>query len=117
MPFVNQEQFAAHSSRTALLMEVKDKDGNKQVIIYHLTSPVITLEQDYDIGYNIFDASTRILPQSTKVTIEAYLSDPRRYEGNMPDPNQGEVEHTKAITDGTEEEIVYEADEFEDWEA
>lgn len=115
MPFVNSEQFLPRSSRTALLMEVVDKDGNKNVLIYHLTGPMtITLDNEYDLTYNIFEPTTRLHHTSTKVTIEGYLGDPRQYDGAMPDPNQAEVEHTKAITDGNEDEIII--DDYEDWD-
>jgi len=115
MPFVHQEEFYPRSNRTALLMEVVDKNGDKKLVIYHLTSPVITMETDYEASYNIFDSAARVLPTSTKVIVEAYLSEPRDYDARQPVFDQKELEHTKAITDG-DDEIVYEPDEYEDWE-
>lgn len=113
MPFVNQEQFYPSSQRTALLMELVDKEGNKKIVIYHLTRPQITMETDYEARMNIFDTAARMIPTSTKVTVEAYLSDARDYDAREPVFEQKELAHTKAVTDGNE--IIYEADEYEEW--
>jgi len=94
-------------------MEVVDSEGNKKIVIYHLTSPQITMETDYEARLNIFDTAARIIPTSTKVTVEAYLSDARDYDAQQPVFDQKELEHTKAVTDGNE--IIYEPDDYESW--
>ena len=114
MPVVHQEEFYPRSNRTALLMEIVDKEGNPKIVIYHLSSPQITMETDYDVSFNIFDPTARVSPTQTKVIVEAYLSDARDFNGSQPVFDQKELEHTKAITDG-DDEIVYESDEYEDW--
>lgn len=117
MPIFGEQQFMPGATRTALLMEMKDKDGNKQVLIYHLTQPIITLENEWEANFNLFDPRIQMTNYGTKVTIEAYLSDPRNYDGPMPDPDQKEIEHTKAVTDGTpEEEIIYDEHDYDSWD-
>lgn len=113
MPFVHQEEFYPRSNRTALLMEIVDKEGNKKIVIYHLSSPQITMETDYDVSFNIFDPTARVSPTQTKVIVEAYLSDARDFNGSKPVFDQKEIEHTKAVTDGNE--IIYEPDDYESW--
>lgn len=81
-------------TRAALLIETFDKDGNKQIMIYHLTEPIsMVMEQDYSMHYNMFDGVSRAASMPTRLSVEAYLADPnpQYWEGPMPDPDQQEL--------------------------
>lgn len=98
-------------TRAALLIETKDENGNKHVMVYNLAMP-LTVSLDYDIAsrYNIFDGfdHKNQVPMSTNIHIDATLTDPpREWQGSMPE-TQEELEDQKAIE--SSEEIVVEGE-------
>lgn len=102
------------STRSALLIETNE-NGEKKILIYHLAPPIsITVEQDYEMQYNVFEMNyPRYKGFDTRVSIEAYLGSPQEYQGDIPE--REEIEHTKAITDGNDE-IIIEPDEYDEWD-
>lgn len=102
--------------RAALIVEITEEDGSIKKLIYGFDPNrelTINLAPDYDANFNIFHGPTHYQSYETKLTIEGWAGDPTAYDGPMPQARQKELEHTKALTDGTpEEEIIYD----EDWE-
>ena len=104
------------STRAALLLEVKDEDGNPKVMIYHLAEP-ITMQIDQEFGslhYNLFDGASRIQNVPAKLTVEAYLTGPpKEYSHSMPSE---EIEPAQLAISSNESEIVIDEDGFEEWQ-
>lgn len=105
------------STRAALLLEVKDKDGNPQVMIYHLAEPIMMqMEQDFgSLHYNLFDGASRVRNIPAKLTVEAYLTGPPQ-EYSQPMPGQEEIEPAQLAIESNESEIVIDEEGFESWQ-
>lgn len=103
------------STRAALLLEVKDKEGNPKVMIYHLAEPLrIQIDQEFATrNYNIFDGAY-IQDIPTKLTVEAYLMGvPREY--NRPMPSE-KLEPSQLAISSNESEIIVNDEDFESWQ-
>lgn len=104
------------STRAALLLEVKDKDGNSQVMIYHLAEPIM-MQIDQEFGalhYNLFDGASRVQNVPAKITVEAYLTGPPR-EHHQPMPSE-EIEPAQLAISSNESEIIIDEEGFEEWQ-
>jgi hypothetical protein len=104
------------STRAALLIESTDSNGEKHVLVYHLTTPItLSVDTEYTTMFNVFDgASFRPLP--TLLSMEAYLAGPpREWDQQMPSP-QEEIEPTHLAIESNESEIIIDEDGFEEWQ-
>lgn len=104
------------STRAALLIETFDANGDKQVLIYHLSEPIMMrMEQDYP-SYNIFDGATRVRPVPAKLTVEAYLRDPTPSYYGGPIPEQEEIQPAQLAIESNESEIIIDEESFDEWQ-
>ncbi len=111
MPFMQQG-----GTRAALLIEVKEKDGNLKTLVYHLAIPLtIDMEEEYNtLDFAFADGASYIRPRSTKIRIEGYVGAPREYSPGMP--QQRGIEPTHLAIESNESEIVIDPDDYEDWQ-
>lgn len=108
--------FIQPGTRSALLVETKDKNGNVVVLIYHLEPPlVISTEVEHEVYQTFGDPRVHYLPVSEKITIEAYLGSGRNWDGGSPF-EQAEIEPSQlAIESNDSDEIVVEYDDSEEY--
>lgn len=106
--------FPHRSTRAALLIETEE-DGEKKILIYQMGMPLsVSVDHEYNI-WDFRDGGTQIFPHSSRVTIEAYLSDPRAYGHEFP-ISQEEIEPAQLAIESNESEIIIDEEGFEAWQ-
>lgn len=115
--------------RSFLLIETKDKEGNLKRLIYPFVLNEMTLREDYEARFNIWEPEPTTVYHGcgTRIAIEGYISDGIDYSYPVPTTDTPEIEQRPSITNGEEEiiegEIVEEDykfsdgidENFEDW--
>lgn len=94
------------TTRAALLVESKDKDGNVVIEVHYLN----LLSTRYDISRNVFDGDHGL------VVIEGVVRGQGVWHGPMPDAEQEAIEPTQLAIESNEiveAEIVEDEDDYE----
>lgn len=106
--------FPHRSTRAALLIEHIDENGEKKILMYDMGLPMsVSVEHEY----NLWDIREdgRVPPHSSRVSIDAYLRDPRIYGHEFPG-DQREIEPAQLAIESNEGEIVIDEEGFAEWQ-